>query len=281
MHNKAWLAGLVAICLGLSTTTEAKTFRYAAASPILTLDPHASTDPVTMMVLMNVYEALVGRDQNLALVAGLATKWEATEPTTWRFTLRQGVHFDEGQPFTAADAKFSIERASGGMFNQFTTNIADVVVVDDHTLDVRTKQPDPLLPRWLSAVAIVNRDWALAHDSSRATTISANQEQYVVRHANGTGMFKLAAWDASSGKATLERNDGWWGQSDSNVTTAEFIPIASGPTRVAALLSGDVDLLRDVPTSDIARIKADTALKLEQRPSFRQMMLLMSPAPDT
>ncbi len=281
MQQKLWFACLFALLAGLSVATEAKPFRYAAASPILTLDPHASTDPVTMMVLMNDYEALVGRDQNLGLVPGLATKWDATDPTTWRFTLRQGVHFDEGQPFTADDAKFSIERAGGGMFNQFTNNIADLVVVDDHTLDVRTKRPDPLLPRWLSAVSIISRDWALAHDSGRASSISANQDQYAVRHANGTGMFKIAAWDASSGKVTLERNDAWWGQSDSNVTTAEFIPIASGPTRVAALLSGDVDLLRDVPTSDIARIKAASALKLEQRPSFRQMMLLMSPAADT
>ena len=280
MVQKVWLAGLCVLWAGMVGAADANTFRYAAGSPILTLDPHASTDPVTMMVLMNDYEALVGRDQNLGLVPGLATKWDATGPTTWRFTLRQGVHFDEGQPVTADDAKFSIERAGGGMFNQFTNNIAGMVVVDDHTLEVHTRRPDPLIPRWLSAVTIMNRDWATAHDSIHASSISANQDQYAVRHTNGTGMFKIAAWDASSGKVTLERNDAWWGQSDSNATTAEFIPIASGPTRVAALLSGDVDLLRDVPTSDIARIKSDSALKLAQRPSFRQMMLLMSPATD-
>ena len=237
-----------------------------------------------MMVLTNVYDALVGRDQTLNLVPGLATKWEVTDPTTWRFTLRDGVQFHEGQKLTAADVKFSIERAGGGMFNhmfnQFTGGIADVAMVDDRTVGVHTKRPDPLLPRWLSAVQIMSREWTLAHDSAKATTISSNQEQYVVRHANGTGMFRLSAWDASSGKVTLTRNQSWWGSSDSNLTDAEFTPIASGPTRVAALLSGDVDLLRDVPTLDVDRLKADPNLKLEQRPSFRQMVVLMNPAPD-
>jgi peptide/nickel transport system substrate-binding protein len=280
MRIRIWLVSGFVMIACMMMRAEAADFRYAAASPILTLDPHASTDPVTMMVLTNVYEALVGRDQNLNLTPGLATAWETTGPTNWRFTLRPDVRFDEGQPFTAADAKFSIERASGGMFNQFTTNIASVTVVDDHTLDVQTKQPDPLPPRWLSAISIVSRDWATAHDSQRATTISSNQEQYIVWHANGTGMFKLANWDAGSGKVTLERNTGWWGQSAGNVTHAEFVPIASGPTRTAALLAGDVDLLRDTPTADVLRIKADPGFKVLDRSSFRQMMLLMSPAPD-
>ncbi len=278
--RKAWLIAFAGVLMLAAPGARAALFRYAAASPILTLDPHASTDPVTMMVLTNVYEALVGRDQNLDLVPGLAEKWEATAPTTWRFTLRRGVKFGEGQDFTAADVKFSLERPSAGMFGQFITTVAETVVVDDHTVDIHTKQPDPLLPRWLSAVEIMSRDWAVAHDSVKASGIATSQEEYAVRHANGTGVFKVESWDAGSGKVRLTRNPAWWGQSASNVTEAEFVPIASGPTRVAALLSGDVDLLRDVPTSDIARIGANPAFKVVGRPSFRQMMVLMNPAPD-
>ena len=123
---------------------------------------------------------------------GLATKWEAVTPTVWRFSLRTGVKFADGRPFTAEDAKFSLERANppgGGMYAQFLATVDSVKVVDDATIEIVTKTPDPLLPRWLASIAIMSKSWSTEHGSTEVTPLAATKDQYVVRNTNGTGPF--------------------------------------------------------------------------------------------
>jgi peptide/nickel transport system substrate-binding protein len=262
---------------------EAKTLRWAGAAPILTLDPHSSSDVTTAGLIANVYEPLVGRDQNLDLEPGLATKWEVVTPTVWRFSLRTGVKFADGRPFTAEDAKFSIERANppgGGMYAQFLATVDSVKVVDDATIDIATKTPDPLLPRWLASIAIMSKSWSTEHGSTEVTPLAATKDQHVVRNTNGTGPFTVASWDASSGVVTLKRNPAWWGKMDESITDAVYSPIGSAPTRVAALLSGNVDLVTSLPVQDVGRVEAAANLKVLKQVELRQMVLMMSPFRD-
>jgi peptide/nickel transport system substrate-binding protein len=275
---------VAAALLLMSGAAEARTLRWAGASPILTLDPDSSSDVTTAGLVQNVYEALVGRDQNLDLVPGLAESWQATDPVTWRFKLRPGVTFAGGEAFTADDVKFSLERANPpqkGMYSQFLTSVAEIKVIDPLTVDVITKSPDPLLPRWLSAVAIMSKTWSAAHGALEATTPASAKDLYVVRNADGTGPFVVQSWDSSSGVVSLRRNPAWWGKvAPDAVTDVTFTPIASAPTRVAALLSGNVDLVTSLPVQDVARIEASPNLKVSMRPELRQMVVLMSPARD-
>jgi peptide/nickel transport system substrate-binding protein len=283
MKLKSMAFAAVAGLLVSTSPVWAKTLRWAGAAPILTLDPHSSSDVTTAGLIANVYESLVGRDQNLALEPGLATKWESVSPTVWRFTLRPGVKFSGGQDFTAEDAKFSIERANpatGGMYSQFLATVDSVKVVDPMTLEITTKTPDPLLPRWLSAIAIMSKAWATQHGGEQVTPLAATKDQHVVRNANGTGPFAVASWDASSGVVTLRRNPSWWGTMDPSITEAVYSPIGSAPTRVAALLSGNVDLVTSLPVQDVARVEAAPNLQVLKQTELRQLMLLMSPHRD-
>lgn len=275
----ALLALALSACL-FARPADAAALHYAGPSPVLTFDPHASTDFTTLGTVLNVYDTLVGRDQNLDLRPALATSWESVSPTVWRLKLRDGVTFTGGQPFTADDAKFSIERANAGgkgMLSQFLVSVDSVNVVDDHTIEIVTKYPDPLIPRWLTSVGMMSRAWAEEHDSVAATDLKSGVEEYATRHANGTGPYSLASWDATSGEIKLERNPNWWGKAEGNVTEATFSPISAAPTRVAALLSGNVDMIVGVPLQDVERIKGTAGFQVLQRPELRQMVVLMSP----
>jgi peptide/nickel transport system substrate-binding protein len=283
MKMRTILSMLFAAALAAAGAAEAKTLRFAGPSPILTLDPHSSADYNTLSILLNVYDTLVGRDQNLDLEPALATRWEAVSPTVWRFTIRQGVKFAEGQPLTAEDVKFSIDRANPkqtGMFTQFLASVDKVTAVDEHTVEFTTKAPDPLLPRWLTSIAIISKDWAMKHGAAVAPDLASGREQYTVRNANGTGPFRVERWDASSGTVVLRRSDTWWGKADGNVTEAIYTPIASAPTRIAALLSGNTDLVIALPIQDIPRVEAAANLKVLKRPELRHLLVLMSPQRD-
>jgi peptide/nickel transport system substrate-binding protein len=261
----------------LARPTAAGTLRYTAASPILTMDPHATADYVTQMVVGQVYEGLIGIDADMALRPALATSWEALSSTVWRFHLRPGVRFHDGTPLRPSDIGFSIARArEGRFFAAFTAPVERVNVVDEGTVDIVTRTPQPLMPRYLSTIQIMSEEWSRQHDALRAHDLAATGgDFYAQRNANGTGMMVLRDWRAD--RATIARNPAWWGRAETNVDEATFVQIGAAATRVAALLSGEIDLVTDLPLQDIDRVRA-AGFRVEQVPQMFVIQLNMANA---
>jgi peptide/nickel transport system substrate-binding protein len=268
----AWsllLLGIIAVPL-FTATLHAQTLRIGVQADAGTMDPQAQNIQTTLTLHSMVYEALVSRDRQLRLAPALATSWELVNATTWRFHLRPNVKFHDGTAFTAADVKFSVERAKDqiSQFQVFVATIQEVRVVDDLTVEFVTTGPDPLLPDKLTYVFIMSKAWAEQHNAARPQNLVNRQETFTALNANGTGPFVLRSREPDS-RTILERNPNYWGPIDSNVARVEWRPIGSDPTRIAALISGDLDIVIDVPTQDVARLASAPGLKIERTDEFR------------
>jgi len=251
----------------------AEEFHYASQGDPRTLDPHAMNEQLTLMIQHQIYDPLIGRDQDLNLVPSIATSWEPVSDTVWRLAIREGVTFHQGQPLTAHDVAFSINRARPGhQFAGYLASITDVAVIDDYTVEVTTGAADPLLPAKLSVVLIMDQEWAEANDAVEVSDIQETEENYAVRNANGTGPYVLVEREVGV-RTVLERNEDWWDENQGNVTRAVYTQIQSAPTRVAALLSGEVDLIIDAPLQDLPRLESDPNITIEQGLELRTMLL--------
>ncbi len=277
MNIKQLIAGTAVGCvLGLAVAgaAQAQTLRYAAAAPVLTMDPHATNDFVSQMVISQIYDPLVAVNADLELVSGLAESWEHLGGLKWRFTLRQGVKFHGGQDFSAEDVAFSIERAkTSRFFTAFVGKISSVDIIDSHTVEITTDDPDPLLPRKMSNAFIMSKSWAEENGADEVPDLGAEgSEVFSVRNANGTGLYMLQEREPSV-RTVLARNPNYWGEATGNVQEAIYTPIGSGPTRVAALLSGEIDLVADLPLQDIPRVDGADGLMVQQRPQLINIQL--------
>jgi len=273
------LAGAAALTL-LAGTADAKTLRIGAQADAGTMDPQAQNIQTTITVLSWIYEPLVGRDQDMAKIPMLATSWEQTDPTTWRFKLREGVTFHDGAPFTAEDVKFTIERsqAETSQFSGYTAGLK-VEVVDEHTVDVITEKPDALLADRLANIPIMDKEWTEANGALKPQDLKTGEESYTALHANGTGPYTLESRQPDT-KTVLSLNPDYWGTMADSIDTIEFNPIASDPTRVAALLSGELDLVIDLPSQAVARLANAPGIKLEQVDVFRTIFYAFDLASD-
>src|SRR5438132_4679331 len=144
LRTALWALGL---CVAASLPASATTFRFAFQGDLKSLDPYSLNEAFTHGVLGNVFEGLTKRDKNLEIIPGLAERWEVLEPTRWRFYLRKGVKFHNGEEFTADDVVFSAERVRANGSDLKTRLQADtkVVKVDDHTVDFVLSGPNPIL----------------------------------------------------------------------------------------------------------------------------------------
>jgi len=246
--------------------------RWASRGDALTFDPHGQNETPTIQALTQVYEPLVSRDAELVMIPRLATSWEIVAPTIWEFQLRTGVTFHDGTPFTADDVAFSITRALGDTsdFKNLLTTVERVEVVDDHTVRIHTSVPTPLLPANLTDVFIMSRAWSEEHEVTVAQDFG-HDENFSVRNANGTGPFVLERREPDI-RTIMVRNDSWWGLDEftpHNIDRIIYTPISNDATRVAALLSGEIDFLLDPPLQDIRRIEAAPSLSLLQTSQVR------------
>ena len=246
----------------------AAALRIASAFDPQTMDPHSLALQYHTRVDFQIYEALVGRDKDYRLVPVLSTSWAQTDPLTWRFKLRPGVRFHDGSAFTAADAVFSFERAlAPPSQRQFVLKgVKRVRMVDPLTIDVQLAAPDAFLPQKLVLVAMMSKHWAQAHHVERAQDFNARQETFAVRNANGTGAYQLERYEPDI-RTTLKAFPQWWnrGSADNgNVDSASFVTIRSDATRLAALHSGEVDLVLDPPYQDVEALRHDPALAVTQ-----------------
>ncbi|HEU0200587.1 MAG TPA: ABC transporter substrate-binding protein [Burkholderiaceae bacterium] len=266
--SRRWIFTLLLASTTVLAPATAQTLRFASAFDPQTMDPHALALLYHTRVVTQIYDGLVNRDQNFKLEPALAVSWTAVNPTTWRFKLRPDVRFHDGAPFTADDAVFSIERALGPTSQRRfqMRGITGVRKVDDLTIDVLLEAPDAVLPEKFWLVAMLSKAWAVKHGVEKAQDFNAKQETYAVRHANGTGPCVLERFEADK-ETVLKANRAWWGRADKrngNVAEIRYIVIQSDATRLAALASGQVDFVIDVPYQDVARLKRDNRLRLEE-----------------
>ena len=271
---------LAAAGLALAVATapvHAQTLRWAAQNDILTMDPHSQNHATTNAILMHAYEGLTRYNERYEVEPALATKWTFISPTQVRFELRKGVKFHDGSAFTADDVVFSFGRIKQpqGTMQIYVTGITEVKKIDDHTVDLVLSAPSPILLRNIIDFRIMSRAWAEKNKTTNVQDYKAKEENFASRNVMGTGSFRILSWQPEQ-RVMMARNDLWWDKAKGNVQQVVYTPIKSDATRVAALLAGDVDMLTDIPTQDVARLRTDKKLKIVDGPEVRTIYL----APD-
>ena len=254
MNRFMWL--FLAVVLGIAQA-DAKTFRYAYRIDPASLDPHALAETFTLSWLGQVYEPLVGRGRSLELVPALAVKWEQTDPKTWRFHLRPNVKFHGGEPFTADDVIFSVGRikADGSDMAYTLASVKEVKKINDLTVDFIMDTPNPILPQQTTSTYMMSKAWAEKNGATAPASVKKKVENFATNNTDGTGPFKIASRQVGV-KTTLVPHNAWWGPKEHNLTEVVYTPIQADATRVAALLSGEVDMMYPVPQQDVARVNA-------------------------
>jgi peptide/nickel transport system substrate-binding protein len=235
------------------TVVSAANLTIGLGTDVTALDPHYHNVTPNNNVGAHIFGYLVMRNEKSQLVPGLATEWKTIDPTTWEFKLRKGVKFHDGSDFTAADVVASIERVptvpnSPSPFTAYSKQIREMIVVDPWTIRFRTATPYPLMPSDMTQILIISKA------AAKATTDDFNSGKAAI----GTGPYKLVRY-AKGDRIELARNDAWWGgPTPWEKVTLRLLP--QDASRVAALLSGDVQVIENVPTSDAAKLKQDKRL---------------------
>jgi peptide/nickel transport system substrate-binding protein len=255
-------AGLLLAQATLAPAAMAQELRVGMSSEPSSADPHYHNLTPNNMLSRHVYEPLVGQDKNQALVPLLAESWKAVDDTTWELKLRKGVKFHDGSEFTADDVVATFERApnvpkSPSSFSAYVKG-KTLEKVDSHTIRIKTPASAPLVPTDLSTFGIISKS------CKDTTTEDFNAGKCA---GGGTGPYKFTEFKPGD-RVTLTRNDAHWaGKPTWEKVSFRFL--TSAPTRVAALLAGDIDLIENVPTADVERLKANANLTVVSTVSNR------------
>jgi peptide/nickel transport system substrate-binding protein len=257
--NLRFTKGLAVSALALTmaaTGASAETIRWARVGDALTLDPHSANEGPTSTLLHHIYETLVSRGLDGSLQPRLATEWfiHPDDPTVWVFKLREGVKFHDGADLTAEDVVASIERVrlESSDYKGLHTAVAGAEAVDDFTVHIKMSGPAPLYVQNLTNFFIMDKGWVEANGAQAPQDFKAGEEKFTVRNTNGTGPYILESRDPEV-KTVLKLNPNHWAPAP-QVTEIIYTPIKEAATRVAALLSGEVDFVQDVPVQDIERL---------------------------
>ncbi|HXY98923.1 MAG TPA: ABC transporter substrate-binding protein [Stellaceae bacterium] len=273
-----WITRAAAVAVLLASAlcgaASARTFRWANDGDSNSMDPYGRQETFLLSFDANMYEPLVRRDRNLKLEPALATAWRQTAPDVWRFTLRHGVTFHDGTPFSADDVVFSFARVTGPGSNLAgsVALIKEARKIDDDTVDLVTRGVDPILPEEITNWGIMSKAWCEKNNATRVADLTKSEENYATNHANGTGPFMLKERQPDV-ETTLVRNPNWWDKPEFNIDEAVFHRIADAHTRVAALLSGDLDMIYTVPVQDIDTIAKTPHLRIISGPELRTIYL--------
>lgn len=262
------------LSVALSAPAGAKTLRFAFQGTLNSLDPYSLNETFTLGMLGNVYEGLTKRGKDLKIIPGLATSWEQTDPLHWVFHLRQGVKFQNGDPFTAADVVFSMQRLEMPGSDLRGNIPADSVWAkkDDYTVEVTLKTPNPILTSQLDTTYVLDKAWCEKVGLAKPVSAKDVEGTKAAYMANGTGPFQIVSHQPGV-KTVFKRNPNYWGKVESNIDEVDFTPISSDSTRVAALLSGQVDLIEPVPVQDVDRVNANSDTKVLSGPELRVIHL--------
>jgi len=242
--------GLGACALLIATHALATDLTIGLATDVTALDPHYHNVTPNNNVAAHIFGFLVQRNEKSQLEPSLATEWKTVDPLTWEFKLRRGVKFHDGSDFTAADVVASIERVptvpnSPSPFTAYSKQIKEMVLVDPYTIRFKTATPYPLMPSDMTQIAIISRG------AAKASTEDFNSGKAAI----GTGPYKLVRY-AKGDRIELARNDAWWGGKTAwEKVTLRLLP--QDAPRVAALLSGDVQVIEAVPPADVVNLRRD------------------------
>jgi peptide/nickel transport system substrate-binding protein len=236
-------------------TTQKRELVVAQGGDIAKFDPHFSTASNEIRWSFNVFDNLTSRHPDGKLYPGLATEWKLQGQTTWAFKLRQGVKYHNGDPFTSADAKYSIERtydpAAKTMVATALTTIDRIEAPDPYSLIIHTKKPDPLLPARLAFYGgqIVPKKYL---ESVGADTFNTKPV--------GTGPVRLSSW-VKDDRAVFDANpDYWGGKIDMDRLVVRAIPETA--PRIAALLKGEVDIITQLPPDQAERVTGNPSTRV-------------------
>jgi peptide/nickel transport system substrate-binding protein len=274
--SKKWLLATAMAAALMATVggaqAQGKTLKWGAQREIASLDPYSFGETFTLSVLNHVYEGLVRYTGDLKIEPALAESWQNVSPTVWRFKLRRGVKFHNGNPFTADDVIASLDRVTHptsplkGNLPAYKSSKK----IDDFTVDIEMDAPYPLLPNDLTNIFIFDKEWLVANNSTLPTDSGKGVKGYATDNANGTGPFMVESRRADA-KTVFVANRDWWDKPKHNIGRIEFTPITSPATRVAAMLSGEIDFTNVAPLQDLPRLGASPDIKVMQTNELRSV----------
>ena len=257
------MIGLRRIALGLAAAgllaagAAAQELGMGISASITSTDPLFHNLTPNNNIASHIFDRLVHMDETQRTEPGLAESWKVVDETTWEFKLRRGVKFHDGSDFTAEDVAATMKRVpwvpnSPSSFRVNTQSIKDIQIVDPYTIRFKTDGPYPLLPIDLSNVRIINKKFV------EAPTGDFNSGKAAI----GTGPFRLVEF-VPGDRVVFERNDAYWGPKPHwKKVTARIL--TNSAARVAALKAGAVDIIEQVPSADLASLRADANITLHR-----------------
>lgn len=254
----------------------AQTLRWASQGDPQTMDPHSQNESMTNMMNGQVYERLVMRDRRLNIVPSLATSWEQTGPLTWRFKLRPNVKFHDGTPLNADDVVFSINRGKEltSQVNVYANAVGTPVAIDPLTVEFRLEKVNPIFLQHIDALWIMSKVWAEKNRVTKPLDFKNKEESFASFNTNGTGPFMLVSRQPGV-KTVYKRNPNWWGKFDGNVQEIVYQQISNDATRLAALVSGEIDFVLDPAPRDVQRLRNTPGVKVIDGPENRIVFIGM------
>jgi peptide/nickel transport system substrate-binding protein len=267
------LALIAMLLLNVPAMAQDKVLKWGAAGDVQSIDPDTINETLTNNLNNLVYDTLVDFDANSEVRPSLATSWTRINDTTWRVKIRSGVVFHDGTPLTVDDVIFSVLRAQEptSAIGQYGKAIGHPSKIDDTTVEFKQDHPDPLFVYHMNTIMVMSKAWCIAHHVEHPTDYKAKEESYASQHENGSGPYVLQSRQVGV-KTVYSANPKWWGHPTGNVAQVVLTPIGNSSTRLAALLSGDINFVSDPAPQDIARVSTNkdilTTKTLERRVLF-------------
>ena len=264
--SKTSIKLLLPIMLLVSSPVAADTLRWATANETSSMDPHFARVDANKSLARHIFDPLVRSDANLQPTPGLAESWDNIDDLTWEFKLRPNVKFHNGEPFTAEDVKYSIERiptitGSSSPYTVHTSMIESIEIVDPLTIRLKTADPYPLMPRSLAEISI------LPHSLGEIESNAFNSPEAVI----GTGPYRFVSRQIGE-RITLTVNEDYWGERP-EFEDVEFIVMPNAGARVAALRAGDVDIIESPNSADVPHLQANDDFTVTSKVSYRIIYL--------
>lgn len=266
LSQKAWrtctLGAAIVVGAAGASYAQTKSLTIGLTADPSHLYPLAGEELSSNIMYYHLYDPLVSRSADLEFGPGLAESWEQVDDTTWRFKLREGVTFHNGNAFTAADVVFTVEKARASIRPDLVASIASATAIDDLTVEIKTPQPYAVLPNDLAELLILDEEY---------TTATGDQDMDL--KPMGTGPYKLQEWIKEE-RLVLAAHADYWGGAP-KIETVTFRPITNPATRTAALLTGEVDVVQDLAVRDVERVKNEAGFEVVTRPSLLNVVLGM------